>query len=349
MRSIFITTVFLLFIAFSLHAQYEEPTFEDTIAVYEDLFDLEEPLNLTLEFNIKEFRKMRRKDDYHRAAMTCYVSDSFHVTHPVRVRARGEFRRDYCTMPPYWINIRYAGIEADSLRDVRKMKMVTRCKESAVYKSYILKEYLVYKIYNILCPYSFNVRLVRMKYIDTQGKVKTTEDWGFLIEPGDMMARRLNARLIKSDRLSLRTVNPEIFDLTALFSYMVGQGDYSVSGRHNLKILTLVNPGPLGFLTIPYDFDYCGLVNAHYAIPGPDLGITSVEERYFLGACRDKSVHLETIKELSSYQDEILDLIMGFEYLDEEERLDMVAYIASYFAESERDRFVEAYLEPTCI
>jgi len=348
MRSIFISFAFLLFLSFDLIAQYET-TFEDTIAVYEDLFDLEEPLNLTLEFNIKEFKKARRKDEYHKAMMTCHVNESFQVTHPVRVKARGEFRRDECIMPPFWVNIRYAGIEADSLRDVRKMKMVTRCKPSAAYKDYVLKEYLVYKIYNILTPISFNVRLVRLNYIDTGAKKNTTfENWGFLVEPEAMMARRLDAKMIKSDRLSLRTVNHEMMDLTALFSYMVGQGDYSVTGRHNLKILALRNPPPAGFITVPYDFDYCGLVDAHYALPGETLGISNVKERYYLGACREEEVHMETVNKLAEHQQEIEDLIMNFEYMDEDARLDMVTYIASYFLESERDRFVEAYLDPTC-
>ncbi|MEN8204019.1 MAG: hypothetical protein ABFS28_15585 [Bacteroidota bacterium] len=348
MRSVFVSAAFLLFLAFNLSAQYEY-TFEDTVAVYEDLFFLNEPLNLTLEFNIKEFKKARRKDDYHRANMTCHVSESFLVSHPVRVRARGEYRRDNCTMPPYWINIRYAGIEADSLRDVRKMKMVTRCKGAASYKDYVLKEYLVYKIYNLLTDISFNVRLVRLTYINTGSKKNTTtEDWGFLIEPEEMMARRLEAKMIKSDKLSLRTVNREMMDLMALFQYMVGHGDYSVTGRHNLKILALKNPPPAGFITVPYDFDYCGLVDAQYAIPGETLGITTVTERYYLGACREKAIHMETIQQLAQYRDEIEDLIMGFEYLDEKVRLGMLTYISSYFKASEKNRFVEAFLDPTC-
>ena len=350
MRSLILASIFLSLLGANLYAQQEyEPTYEDTLEVYEDLFYLEEPLNLTIEGNIKEFKKARRKEDYHDAKMTNQVTDFFQVSHKIRIRARGEYRRDNCTMPPYWINVRYSGIEAEEFKDLRKMKMVTRCREAGQYADYVLKEYLVYKIYNIITEYSFNVRLVRVKYIDT-GKKKNqiTENWAFLIEPEEMLSKRLNAQPIKSDRLAIRTVNPEIIDLMALFQYMVGHGDYSVTGRHNLKIITLKEPGPTGFLPIPYDFDYTGLVDAHYAIPGEALGITSVTERYFLGACRSKDTHMKTVQKLAEYQDEILDLIMNFEYLDEDERLDMVGYIVSYFGESEQDRFVEAYLDPTC-
>ena len=59
------------------------------------------------------------------------------------------------------------------------MKVVTHCNNSKVYSEYVLKEYLIYKIYNILSPVSFRVRLIRMKYVDTGRKNKVTESWAF--------------------------------------------------------------------------------------------------------------------------------------------------------------------------
>jgi hypothetical protein len=347
-RFLFVTGIITLF-SVPLFSQYDiQPSFEDTIEVYEDLFGIREPLVLSLKFNIKDFKKTRRDEKYHPVEMTCHVNDSFQVTHTVRVRARGKFRRDNCSMPPFWLNIRYAGIEAEDLADVTKMKVVTRCREAPQYKDYVLREFLVYQIYNLLSPYSFNTRLVKIKYIDTGKKNKLTENWGFIIEPEALMAERNNCMLIKSDKLSIRTVNQEWMDKVAYFHYMIGQCDYSVTGRHNLKILTSKEYGPAGFIPVPYDFDYTGLVNAHYAVPGENLGITSVRERYFLGACRSKEVHQKTIQWLASYRDEITDLILNFDYMDEVERLEMVNYLDSYFKEAERERFVERNITPTC-
>ena len=108
--ALFVTGIFLLLFV-PLSAQYEDvPTFEDTLEVYKDLFIRKEPLDLTLKFDIREFRKTRRKEKYHPAELTCHVRDGFEVTHRVRVKARGIFRRDYCTMPPFWLNIRHAGM-----------------------------------------------------------------------------------------------------------------------------------------------------------------------------------------------------------------------------------------------
>jgi hypothetical protein len=325
-----------------------EPSYEDTLEVYEGLFTETEPLHLTLKFNIKSFQRTRRQEKYQPAEMTNHVNDTFQVRHPVRVKARGIYRRDHCTTPPFWLNIRYSGVEAQELDDIRRMKMVIRCRGSSQYENYVLREYLVYRIYNLISPYSYRVRLVRLKFVDTGRNNREWEDWAFLIEPDEMMARRLNARVIKSDQLSTRTVNSGVMDLLSMFQYMIGNGDFSVTGRHNLRILTVASPGPHGFVPVPYDFDFTGLVNTHYAVPNESLGTQSVRERYFLGPCRTRSVYLKTLDTLESIRDEIMEMIMTFEYLPEDERADMLAYLESFFTSAEQERFVERELSTTC-
>jgi hypothetical protein len=350
-RSIILTATACL-INLSLAGQDDYvPTFEDTIAVYQDLFEIKEPLNLTLKFDVKQLQKTKWKELYIPAELTCNVNENFEVVHEVRVKARGNIRKTVCHRPMFWVNIRHAGIEAEDLTDVVKMKMVIRCKSSNTYDDYVLREYLTYQIWNLLSPYSFNTRLVKLKIIDTGRKNKESEDWAFLIEPEAMMADRNNCMPIKNDRLSLRTVDKEWMDKVAIFSYMVGQSDYSVTGRHNLKILTSKEYGTTGFIPVPYDFDYCGLVNTEYAIPGETLesiGLSSVRERYYLGACRSEEVYKKNVDWLASYRDEIIDLIRSFEYLDESEKEDLLDYIGSYYKESEQSWFLGRSIDATC-
>ncbi|MEN8227526.1 MAG: hypothetical protein ABFS38_05170 [Bacteroidota bacterium] len=349
MKSILFLTSIVFCCFGQLEAQQEyQPTYEDTLQVYEELFNNEDPLHLAVKCDLKVFKRTRRQEKYQPAEMTCHVNDSFQVTHPVRIKARGIFRRDNCTMPPFWLNIRYSGIEADSLNEIKKIKMVIRCRKAQQYENYILREYMVYKIYNLISPYSFRVRLVKLKFIDTSKDNNATEDWAFMIEPADYMAQRLNAVFVKSDKLSMRTVNREMIDKVALFQYMIGNGDFSVTGRHNLKILNLKDQAVPGFIPVPYDFDYCGLVDAHYAIPGETLGIKSVRERYFLGPCRSREIQQEAIQNFATYKDEIIDYIHEFEYLDEKEKLDMIVYLESYFEEASDENFIERHLATTC-
>jgi hypothetical protein len=351
MRFILSSAFLLILFLFPVRAQYDDaPTFEDTLDVYKDLFLRTEPLHLTLKFDNREFQKTKSKESYHMAELTCRVDSNFHVHHQVRVRARGEFRRDHCTMPPYWLNIRHAGIEAEGLKNTIKIKVVTRCKSSPRYEHLVLREYLVYKLYELLTDFCFHTRLVRIKYIDTGRNMEESEDWGFLIEPDQMMAERNKSMITDSDRLTVRTVNRETMDLVSFFCYMIGHGDISVTGQQNLKILAQ-KEGPIGFIPVPYDFDYVGLVNAIYAKPsqaGQNLGIENVRERYYLGPCRENAVYQLTIDYLRSYREIMLETIMNFEYLPEKEKLDMVDYLESYFSSAERDGFIKYNINPTC-
>jgi hypothetical protein len=226
--------------------------------------------------------------------------------------------------------------------------MVVPCKNAAQYEPYVLREYLAYKIYNIITPLSYRVRLVRLSIINTGKGNEVTEYWAFLQEPDELMTLRLNSILIKKDRLSIRTVNPEVINSLSMFQYMIGNTDYSVTGQHNLKILALKEYGPTGFIPVPYDFDFSGLVNTHYAAPSEALGTTSVRERYYLGPCRPKQVHEETIQELAQFNDEIMEYIKDFEYLDDKEKADMIEYLDSYFKESRESGFIDRKIAPTC-
>jgi hypothetical protein len=349
MRQLLILAGILFMMTGSLFGQEFVPTFEDTLEVYEGLFSREEPLELTLELDLKELQRSRRDENYQDALMTCHVNEDFELTHKVRVKTRGNFRRDQCTYPPFWLNIRHSNIEADSLREVVKMKMVVRCRSARQYEPYILREYLVYKIYNLITPVSYRVRLVKLRYIDTGRNNEETVDWAFMIEPDELMEMRLRGRMIKSDQLSMRTVNPHMMDVVAMFQYMIGNGDYSVTGRHNLRIIALEDTEQYqGFLVVPYDFDYTGLVNAHYAVPGEGLPINTVRERYFLGPCRNTAQFEETVEEYKGYYDRIISLIDDFEYLEEDEREDMIEYIKDFYREAGRDDFIRQRLASTC-
>jgi hypothetical protein len=143
-------------------------------------------------------------------------------------------------------------------------------------------------------------------------------------------------------------MEPEGFDLMAMFMFMIGNPDYSVAGRHNVKILGMEGFGSRGYTPVPYDFDYCGLVNASYAIPAEELGITTIRERLFRGLCREEEAYQKAILHINEQREEILELIQSFEYLKASERDDMIGYLESYFSMSEDPNFSRRYLNNTC-
>jgi hypothetical protein len=163
-----------------------------------------------------------------------------------------------------------------------------------------------------------------------------------------LMAKRLHAKVIKSDKLTMRTVNEEAMDRLAMFQYMIGNPDYSVTGRHNLKILSMQTLDPSDFIPVPYDFDFTGFVNAHYATPNETFPIGSVKERYFVGPCRDRASYDSAIAAMQAVRDEIESTIWAFDYLNEEDRFDMIGYVESFFNTAENERFIDREISETC-
>lgn len=343
--------LFLLLAIPSLLISQVEPqhvNYVDTIDTSADIFEDEDPMKITLTLDLKQYQKEKFKGEYMQVHFLYEFNDTLFLEKEMRMKARGAFRRSHCRMAPFWLNIRKADVENIHLQDVKRFKVVTNCQGSKAYDEYVLKEYLAYKIYNIISPISFRVRLVRMKYVDTGRKNKVSEGWAFMIEPEAMLAERAGGIVVKKDDLATSLMKPWDMDLAAMFMYMIGNSDYSITGRHNMKILGMPGFGSEGYTPVPYDFDYSGLVDASYAIPGPDLGVTSVRERYYLGPCRSDEAYRDAIDYIDQYREEILQIVNDFEYLEEKKRKSVISYLEDYFAEAGTDYMLKNSLQKTC-
>jgi len=349
MKRIFPILVFCVLQQGLLFAQEEADelaiaTLRSTVDIFED----PRPMEITLTLNLKEYQRGKFEGEYIPVDFQYEYNDTVSIEQSFRIKARGAFRREHCTFAPFWLNIRKADVVNEHLQDVKKMKVVTHCNGGKSYSEYVLKEYLAYQIYQLLSPVSFRVRLIHMTYVDTGRKNKETENWAFMIEPEEMLAKRHEALVVKNDELSMRLMRPEQMDVAALFHYLIGNPDYSIAGRHNMKILGLPGFGREGYTPVPYDFDYSGIVNAFYAIPGEDLGITSVRQRYYLGPCREDQEFQKAIDHISGYRDEILNLVVDFPYLSEKHKNEMIGYLESYFDSASKSGFIWSNLRTTC-
>lgn len=348
MKKLFLPLLIIMMFQLCLYAQEEDSLNVHTISTDIDIFEDPRPMEITLTLDLKKYQREKFEGEYMPVHFLYEFNDSIRIEKDMRIKARGQFRREHCTFAPFWLNIRKADVVNEHLQDVKRMKVVTHCNGGRAYSEYVLKEYLAYKIYNLLSPISFRTRLIHMTYIDTGRKNKITENWAFMIEPEGMLAERFEALVIKNDELSMRYMRPEQMDLAALFMYMIGNADYSIAGRHNMKILGLDDFGSLGFTPVPYDFDYSGLVDASYAVPGENLGISSVRQRYYLGLCREDQEYQTAIDYIQSQREEILELVENFPYLGSTHKKDMIKYLEGYFDSASRPGFIRSYLRSTC-
>lgn len=301
MRCIF---SFILFIFFST------PVFS------EGLFDSDEILDLTLSGDIRSlFNDRADEPSYYPMEMTYVGGDGRTVSIPLKAKTRGNFRRmkSNCLYPPVLLNFAKSKTPENSIffgQD--KLKLVTPCRD----QEYVINEYLVYKLYNLVTEKSFRARLVRVVYADT-GREKDTEPlYGIILEDEDQMARRNNAEIIKRNEIRPNKTEPDHFLKMAVFEYMIGNTDWSVQYRHNVKLIAGEDKKIL--ITVPYDFDHAGIVRTPYAKPAPELRLGSVRERRYRGYCVEDVSAFEPVFALfRELKDDFYRIYTGCPLLDE--------------------------------
>ncbi len=263
------------------------------------LFSEDEVLQFRLVANYQKLLKDRGDDRrYHPATLVYKDSTGADVTIPMRVMVRGNRRRDasVCRFPPLMLNlIRKRMPKGTVFEDQNKLKLVTHC----IGEDYVLREYLVYKVYNVLTDASYRVRLCQVSYEDSLQKRKTEVRYAFLIEDDKAMATRNNMKEISAKKvISMEYAEPRAMARLALFQYMIGNTDWSVPFRHNIDLLAPDSLSPP--IPVPFDFDYAGMVGTPYAVPPPELGIKSAKERLYRGYSFPESIHRETINTFNS-------------------------------------------------
>ena len=123
-----------------------------------DFFAEKEILEITLSTDFKEVI-VNKEDDRYRLATIMIQSDKITKDPiPIQIKPRGAFRRNFCSFPPIQLNLEDSDLDAGKgLND--KLKMVTHCKDGATFESYILKEYLIYELLQVLTEKSFKRKI----------------------------------------------------------------------------------------------------------------------------------------------------------------------------------------------
>ena len=302
----------------------------DTQDVDIRLFDSDEPLDIALRFDITYYKRKKPDTSYMDAILTYYTGDKDSVNKNIKIKARGEVRRTICDFPPLFLNFKMKDSLPGEFIGINKLKVVPYCKIG--YEDYVLREYLVYKLYNILTDNSLKVRLFRINFINTAKATKPLRQFGFAIEPLKLYEKRTNSLELEKAKLSRNYIKPEMLDRCAIFNYMIGNTDWSVPNQHNCKILisTMPDRASTGII-VPYDFDYSGLINATYAVPHESLPIETVRERLFQGLCRSDEEFLSILGEFAAKKEAFYDVINNFPYLDEKEKKSMISYLDQFF------------------
>jgi len=295
-----------------------------------DLFESDEIFSITLKGNIRELLNDRGDDPkYHSITLSYRDKDSSEVSIPVQMKTRGHFRKlkGNCNYPPLQISFPADVNRLSSLfKGQKKLKLVMPC----VSDDYIIREWLVYKIYNLITAKSFRTRLVRISLNDPKNKKQPSSFYGFLIEDDKQMALR-NKAIAVEQKLKPQEMRQDAFLTMAVFQYLIGNTDWSVEYLQNIKLLK--TDASLQLITVPYDFDHSGMVNAPYAHPAEELLMNSVQERRYRGYCiKDMKVFENSLALYNRLRSDIYNLYTKSNLLDAKYIKSVTKYLDEFYA-----------------
>ncbi len=321
------------------------------------LFQAEKVLRIALLTDIKWLRDKRIDTMEVDGTLTFAGTDGAQIEQTIEVRTRGNFRLDKrnCNFPPLRLDFPKRQMEGTVFEGQDKLKLVTPCHDGRDdFQRYVYLEYLVYKAYQLLTPASFRVRLVEITYEDINDDYDARTKIGFLIESDENMAERNRAVHTDYDDFAYGQFHPARVDgdgavLVGMFNYMIGNTDWSAVRGHNTKLMR-TQPGE--YLTVPYDFDFSGAVDARYASPDPSLTeqhrLRRVTDRLYRGLCRSQLVRATLAPMFNAQREALWDLYIGFERLEEDRREDALEFYEDFYETLNDERKFEREVTDKC-
>ncbi len=274
----------------------------------------------------------------------------------VQVRARGQYRRQkrVCDFPPLRLNFKKSQTRDTVLHGFDKVKLVTHCETASKrYDQDVVREYLAYKILNLLTDQSFNARLLRLTYHDSDGRQANITKFAILIEHRERVAKRIGKPMLEIEGTRPSALDRKHANLIAVFQYMIGNTDFSlIAGAegdrccHNAELFgTETEP----LVAIPYDFDMAGIVDARHATPNPRFSIDAVTDRLYRGRCTNNEYLQATLDHFIARQDAILELIATVDGPTDATRKKAARYVASFYTTILKPKSVERRMRRACI
>ena len=273
------------------------------------LFEQIDLLPVKLKYSRKVLKKETNDSTFMDSELVYKMKNGDWKTLSLKIRARGNFRRKSCYFTPLKLKIKKKEAKETIFKGQKKMKMVLPCLNETSKDDNVIKEYLIYKMYEVVSPYSFRTRLLDIEYEDIKTRKSQLHQLkGILIEDDETVAKRLDGKIVK------RTFDPKGYDdlaaiRNAMFQYMIGNTDYSVTYPHNTKIVFVDKK----FIPIPYDFDMAGFVNTSYSVVSQTrkqkLPIDEVTERYYMGYQRDYKLFEQVRQEFIAHKQNLVAII----------------------------------------
>jgi len=317
------------------------------------LFLSSDTLPVTISAPLSTLIREKPGDEYLSGTLQYPESDGHLRTLDIGLRTRGHLRLEICDFPPLRVNFKKTQTRGTLFEKQDKVKLVVHCESSIRFEQALVREYLAYRILNLLTPYSFNVRLLRVTWVDSDGERESKLRFAFLMEHKARLAKRIKHKPLKIEQTSIAALDPEHLNLTSVFQYLIGNTDFSPIAKspydeccHNYD---LFSDDATLLIGIPYDFDQAGFVNAPYAKPSEQFRIRSVRERVYRGRCENNPYLQTTLQRFQDVRKAIYDLIENQDGLIPVTRKSLLDYVDDFYRVIDNPRNLQREIIDHCI
>jgi len=317
----------------------------DTRQLFRDV----EPLAFTLTADFKAINKDRNPESTKRfpGAISAEAGGGAPSELPVQLGTRGHFRlmSRNCDFVPLRVEFPRDRTGGTAFEGQTNLKLGTHCRGDRAYDNYTLREYLTYRLFNMVTPLSFRARLGRATYVDSTSQKTIGTRYAIFIEHENEVARRFGGRIVELQRIVFTDLDGPTLTRMMLFEYMIGNTDFSIWALHNVR---LIQDRARRLYPVPYDFDLSGFVHAPYASPDPRIGIRSVLDRLYRGPCRTVDEFEEAAGALRAKRADMLALIDSMADLDRDARVEAKEFLEGFFRSIEKPGSVKKQFVDGC-
>ena len=249
---------------------------------------------------------------------------------PVRLSSRGHLRLNVrtCEFVPIKVVFPRKELEGTIFEGQTTLKLGTHCRDDADFDQYVVREYLAYRLANLVTPFSFRARLARGTYVDAGTRKPLATRSALYLEHEADVARRLSGREVRVPHMIFKDFDQDALTTMMILEYMLGNTDYSIWALHNVVV---VQDKKRRFYPVPYDFDLSGMVHAPYAAPDERLPLRSVTDRLYRGPCRSADEFNAAAEPFRAHKADMMAAIDSATELNRVHKSEMKEYLDSFF------------------
>ena len=316
------------------------------------LFEASDPVHITIQGPITTLDRNRASQQ----VLPGTLIDPGGERLPISLTLRGSNRRmntEACDFPP--LRVTFTPPPVTSLfAHQHSLKLVTHCQSSASFQQYVLLEYAAYRMFNVISPESFRVRLANIDYVNADGRPITSRVGFFIEDLKDVAKRNGTTQARGPDRIPVEDLNPAGAARYALFQHMISNHDWAMRAGppgkhccHNAQLIGTLAPGMT--IPVPYDFDQAGFVDAPYAVPPDVLRISNVKQRVYRGFCLHNPAVVAAARQFRNARPQLIEAITSTPGLEPRTQQRAIGFLEGFFADIATDQAVDSRLIKRCV